>query len=89
MVRLEELPPVCLKWTMRYLLMSGVLILRSASYKCTDYFRFKIYLFYQNWNFFQSSKFVVYAPFNSQGHIRTGPQHCHLLGSKQSRSDRL
>ena len=24
------------------------------------------------------SKFKVYIPFNSQGRIRTGPQHCHL-----------
>ena len=26
----------------------------------------------------QSSKLGFYVPFNSQGHIRTGPQNCHL-----------
>ena len=26
----------------------------------------------------QRSKLGFYVPFNSQGHIGTGPQHCHL-----------
>ena len=31
------------------------------------------------------SKLGFYIPFNSQGHIGTGPQHCHLWDSKPTR----
>ena len=31
------------------------------------------------------SKLVIYVPFNSQGHIGTGPQNCHLWDSNPQR----
>ena len=30
---------------------------------------------------FQRSKLGFFVPFDSQGHIGTGPQHCHLWDS--------
>ena len=30
----------------------------------------------------RKSESGFYIPFNSQGHIGTGPQHCHLWGLK-------
>ena len=37
----------------------------------------------------QQSKLEFYVPFNSQGHIGTGPQHCHLWESNPPRGDSL
>ena len=36
-------------------------------------------------NFDQRSKLGFYVPFNSQGHIGTGPQNCHLWDSNPQR----
>ena len=33
----------------------------------------------------QRSKLGFYVPFNSQGHIGTGPQNCHLWDSNPQR----
>ena len=37
----------------------------------------------------QRSKFVFYVPSNSQGHIGTDPQHCHLWESNPHRGNSL
>ena len=36
-------------------------------------------------NLSQRSKLGFYVPFNSQGHIGTGPQNCHLWDSNPQR----
>ena len=37
----------------------------------------------------QRLKLGIYVPFNSQGHIGMGPQHCYLWGSNPHKGDRL